>query len=358
MTSWDNTPRRLEDGSIFINSTPYHYQIWLAKAIKATVRSMPEEKRFVFINAWNEWAEGAHLEPDKKFGYGYLQACRNALQTTTQSIFSKNVEIPIEPRADVLLIIHAFYPELLDEILSFMPNISKKIDLLITTPHADRLRKESKLIHQYVNSTIVELPNIGRDIAPFLSVLPTVINKGYRYACKLHTKKTTHRKDGDIWRKDILSCLLGVEELDRIFIALEDENIALIGPQGHILPSERYWWKAENKLYVKQLAESLGLPKNFKFPFVAGSMFWFSPRLLEGLTFLPLSISDFGEEKGEVDGTLAHGIERFIGAYVYSTGKKIGEIDKQGNIYIVDYEKLLDINFPFAMPTEDPLPDL
>jgi len=78
-TSWDNTARRQHDGHIFINSTPKAYKDWLAKTVKHTTNNMPENKRFIFINAWNEWAEGAHLEPDRRNGYSFLQATLDAI---------------------------------------------------------------------------------------------------------------------------------------------------------------------------------------------------------------------------------------------------------------------------------------
>lgn len=61
--SWDNTARRKNNGTVLINSTPEIYQDWLNKTIVTTVNHSNEP--FVFINAWNEWAEGNHLEPDQ-----------------------------------------------------------------------------------------------------------------------------------------------------------------------------------------------------------------------------------------------------------------------------------------------------
>ncbi len=78
--SWDNTARRKQRGTVFVNNTPALYQHWLENAIVDTVKQFPsEDERLIFVNAWNEWAEGAHLEPDARYGYAWLQATRNAL---------------------------------------------------------------------------------------------------------------------------------------------------------------------------------------------------------------------------------------------------------------------------------------
>ena len=74
--NWDNTARSGRNGWVFVDSNPAHFQLHLREAI-AVVANKPEEKRLVFIKSWNEWAEGNYLEPDMKFGKGYLEACRN-----------------------------------------------------------------------------------------------------------------------------------------------------------------------------------------------------------------------------------------------------------------------------------------
>jgi glycosyltransferase involved in cell wall biosynthesis len=79
MTSWDNTARRQNEANIFINATTFAYKNWLDHVVAYTTKNLPEGKRFVFINAWNEWAEGAHLEPDRHYGYAYLQATADAI---------------------------------------------------------------------------------------------------------------------------------------------------------------------------------------------------------------------------------------------------------------------------------------
>jgi lipopolysaccharide biosynthesis protein len=92
--AWDNTPRRKSDSTVFINSHPDDFQKWVYNAAKDTIsRFENPEERLVFINAWNEWAEGAHLEPDEKYGYAYLQNIYDVLRklaNTKQDILTKN----------------------------------------------------------------------------------------------------------------------------------------------------------------------------------------------------------------------------------------------------------------------------
>jgi GT2 family glycosyltransferase/glycosyltransferase involved in cell wall biosynthesis len=79
MPSWDNTPRRMERATAWINSSPELYGRWLRAAVDQMQREQPPERQLVFINAWNEWAEGAHLEPDTRHGYRYLEETAAAL---------------------------------------------------------------------------------------------------------------------------------------------------------------------------------------------------------------------------------------------------------------------------------------
>lgn len=77
--SWDNTARRDYESNIFATS-PELYKKWLQGCIEYALQKNDKQNQLVFINAWNEWAEGAHLEPDRRNGYAYLQATRDALE--------------------------------------------------------------------------------------------------------------------------------------------------------------------------------------------------------------------------------------------------------------------------------------
>jgi len=79
---WDNTARRMNRGTVFVNTDPDRYAKWLRNAAQdVEARFDDPSERLVFINSWNEWAEGAHIEPDLTHGYAWLDATRRGLQS-------------------------------------------------------------------------------------------------------------------------------------------------------------------------------------------------------------------------------------------------------------------------------------
>ncbi|MGC2423990.1 MAG: glycoside hydrolase family 99-like domain-containing protein [Nitrospirota bacterium] len=78
---WDNDARMRGKGATLANSTPEAYKEWLRYLCDYTTKKFPRDERHIFVNAWNEWAEGAYLEPDRKYGYAYLAATAEVLSS-------------------------------------------------------------------------------------------------------------------------------------------------------------------------------------------------------------------------------------------------------------------------------------
>ena len=93
---WDNTPRRQDAGWVLHDATPELYERWLAKAVR-TARERPEHERLVFINAWNEWGEGAYLEPDSAYGRAFLEATRRARTGPKPPVLDRREDVDAPP---------------------------------------------------------------------------------------------------------------------------------------------------------------------------------------------------------------------------------------------------------------------
>jgi O-antigen biosynthesis protein len=78
--SWDNEARRTGKGTSFLGSSPAKFKTFVENAVREARREADPQKRLIFINAWNEWAEGAHLEPDRRYGYAWLSALHDGLK--------------------------------------------------------------------------------------------------------------------------------------------------------------------------------------------------------------------------------------------------------------------------------------
>lgn len=79
--SWDNEARRVGRSTIYFGSSPEKYGDWLKLACQYADQYPISGEKLVFVNAWNEWAEAAYLEPDQRYGYAYLNATADALET-------------------------------------------------------------------------------------------------------------------------------------------------------------------------------------------------------------------------------------------------------------------------------------
>jgi glycosyltransferase involved in cell wall biosynthesis len=85
--SWDNEARRASGGASFYGAHPEKFFRMMRNAVEEMIRASPDpDGRLLFINAWNEWAEGCHLEPDRRYGYAWLNAARRALADEKEAI--------------------------------------------------------------------------------------------------------------------------------------------------------------------------------------------------------------------------------------------------------------------------------
>jgi len=80
MPGFDNTPRRNNGAGIYVGNTPEAYRGWLEALCRYSRANLPADERFIFVNAWNEWAEGAYLEPDRTNGYAFLNNTARAIR--------------------------------------------------------------------------------------------------------------------------------------------------------------------------------------------------------------------------------------------------------------------------------------
>lgn len=227
--------------------------------------------------------------------------------------------------AKVAVILHLYYESCWDEIDYYLSNIADPLDLYVSLGEHVSKATEDKLLIKFPNAVIYKLPNIGRDIAPFIHIFKSIDVNRYEAICKIHSKKSKHRVDGALWRNYLLGRLLGSSRKVKLIREnLNDSDVGMISPYFHRLCSKNYINDNQELLskLIEMHGESYG---SVSFDFVGGSMFWFKPQALEPLLFM--DIGSFELENNQLDGTLAHAVERYLGYVVLKVQKmKIKEI--------------------------------
>ncbi len=252
----------------------------------------------------------------------------------TTSRYSKDATAP-----RLAIVIHAFYPDLFRELADYFDAFQMDFKVFVSAPTAKIDEIRAILKPKSYHYEIIEVENRGRDIAPFLKIMPQVINEQFPLVLKLHTKKSTPNINGEKWRQDTYDYLVHAEQLRRHIEYLRDHpDFGLIGPADYIIPMHTFW--NINGTRVRQLATRMGVKTIYvnNDAFIAGTMFLARTAALEPLVNLGIALDDFETEQGQEDGTLAHAVERAFTYSAKAAGLKIFGADQADRI-ITNYER-------------------
>ncbi len=128
-TGWDNSPRRQQgEAQLLLGSTPEKYGRWLTEAIRVQAESEMGDG-IVFVNAWNEWAEGAHLEPDAHWGRAYLETTKSVVHVAGGDEAAGSGEADTDTGAAAPTSIEIVYEELYERFVRLQTSASGFISL-------------------------------------------------------------------------------------------------------------------------------------------------------------------------------------------------------------------------------------
>jgi lipopolysaccharide biosynthesis protein len=238
--------------------------------------------------------------------------------------------LPFESPARVAVLMHAFFPELVQDLVSRLASIPVEFDLIVTNATGAPLTVDVSMLTTLRNHTVLEVANLGRDIWPMVQVVNSGMLDPYELVLKVHTKRSEWREghselggSGSDWRETLLSSLLGDRaNVETILSAFAEEpDLGVVTAPGSLLGPE--FWGGDLEL-TKELLRRLELfvdPSALQFP--AGSFYWVRAFVLQGLRSLSMTDEDFDKEAGQIDATTAHAVERSIGILSTEAGYRM-----------------------------------
>lgn len=218
--------------------------------------------------------------------------------------------------APVAAIIHAFYPETMTRILAALRNVPVSVDIYISTDTQAKRDEIASLTADWGKGSVEIriLPNRGRDIAAKFVGFSDIYSR-YDLFVHLHTKKSPHGGAPlTRWLDYLLDNLLGSPEIiSSVLTLFDDPRVGIVFAQHLFEIRGILNWGYDYDL-ARTLMNRVGvdIDKNRALEFPSGSMFWGRSAAIRGLLDLELQYEDFPEECGQVDGTLAHAIERVV----------------------------------------------
>lgn len=316
---WDNSARRETGQSIWYGFSAAYYDKWLRHTINYTRRSFPSNSRFLFINAWNEWAEGTYLEPDEGTGYTNLNTTSRALfgmpfLDGPSTLVLKKDKQPGASAPRIAVHFHIFYTDLLEECLGYLRATCLKFDLFITTDsEAKKKAIEKRLSENYAGAfSVLVTHNRGRDIGPMLFGIRRTLLE-YDIIGHFHTKRSKTVEWGDHWRRYLFDNLLPPDDQATALIDMlsSDAKIGLISAPPYPLIDRHVGW-GDVQDRVSEMLIQCGceqrLPSAPSFP--VGNMFWARIDAIAPFLQKDWKPEDFEPENDQVSETTAHCVER------------------------------------------------
>ena len=236
-------------------------------------------------------------------------------------------DLPIASPTRIGVIVHVYYPDLLDEIVRQLSAIPVTFDLIVTNASGDPITIDRDRLPRASTVLILDVENHGRDILPLVQLVNSGLLDPYHLVLKVHTKRSGWRDGhadlagtGAAWRDELLNALLGdPDNVAGILNAFATSpSLGLVTADGSLLGPE-FW--GDNQAVTSSLLRRLELDlRSEDLKFAAGSMYWIKGFVLQGLRALNLSATDFEPETGQVNATTAHAMERLIGVLADEAG--------------------------------------
>ena len=276
---------------------------------------------FIIDLACSRNGGGPSLEEDSRYGNAWVEALRVAQ--------ARHVAATPTPRPlSVALVVHAYYPDVFEEILATLRDAAVAHKLYVTTTAERRAEIERLLGAAGRDYALRVFDNRGRDVLPFLKVFDELDGEGFDLVAKIHTKRSLNRKDGERWRRTLFEPMFGRDNFERIVTAFEqDASLGMVGPDRHLTGLRNNILANEARVFG--LARRLGLTSRdvMRGSFLAGSMFIARLPALAPLMSLAIGDDDFEPEAGQLDGTLAHAIERGLALSVVACGMRVAGVE-------------------------------
>jgi lipopolysaccharide biosynthesis protein len=264
-----------------------------------------------------------------------------------------------KPRGRIAVVLHLFDPDLWDEMREAVERISQPFDLFVSLIKGSSEQVRASIVDAFPHAHVFDFEDHGRDIGSFLVFLQSGVLFQYDLICKLHTKRSPHRADGDAWRRALIAGVLGSRVLiDRILSNFRcDPDLGMVVADGNIFRGHSEW--ASNEKLLGQLLPKIGISPDVKDrSFPGGSIFWIRSFLLRTLVGANISIDDFDPEPLKPDGSLGHAVERMFGLICEDAGMRVVETSQLPEIIQRPARKSSQVHLiAFYLPQFHPVPE-